>query len=135
MPWMRRVARSIPATTWALVTTRSRATTQPLPSCPRLQEVATPVILTIDPAAHNVRAIRCYEQVGFRPVGIMREYWLDPEGVWRDGLLLDHGFQLLNPSYPEARRVLDLEALDLQLSGGEVGYGQYSVEVRCRQRA
>ncbi|HUQ23368.1 MAG TPA: GNAT family protein, partial [Gaiellaceae bacterium] len=36
--------------------------------------------LTIDPAAHNERAIRCYEKVGFKPVGIMREYWLDPEG-------------------------------------------------------
>ena len=45
--------------------------------------------LTIDPAAHNERAIRCYEKVGFRPVGVMREYWLDPDGVWRDGLLLD----------------------------------------------
>lgn len=44
---------------------------------------------TIDPAAHNERAIRCYEKVGFRRVGIMREYWLDTEGVWRDGLLLD----------------------------------------------
>lgn len=31
-----------------------------------------------------------------------------------DGLLLDRGFQLLNPAYPEARRLLDLEALDLQ---------------------
>jgi aminoglycoside 6'-N-acetyltransferase len=45
--------------------------------------------LTIDPAAHNERAIRCYEKVGFRRVGVMREYWLDPEGVWRDGVLLD----------------------------------------------
>jgi aminoglycoside 6'-N-acetyltransferase len=45
--------------------------------------------LTIDPAAHNERAIRCYEKVGFKRVGIMREYWLDPDGVWRDGLLLD----------------------------------------------
>ncbi len=45
--------------------------------------------LTIDPAAHNDRAIRCYENVGFRRVGIMREYWLDPDGVQRDGLLLD----------------------------------------------
>lgn len=45
--------------------------------------------LTIDPAAHNERAIRCYEKVGFKRVGIMREYWLDAEGVWRDGLLLD----------------------------------------------
>ena len=45
--------------------------------------------LTIDPAAHNERAIRCYEKVGFKRVGVMHEYWLDPEGVWRDGLLLD----------------------------------------------
>ncbi len=45
--------------------------------------------LVIDPAAHNERAIRCYEKVGFRRVGVMREYWLDADGVWRDGLLLD----------------------------------------------
>jgi len=45
--------------------------------------------LTIDPAADNAYAIRCYEKVGFRPVGVMREYWRDPDGVWRDGLLLD----------------------------------------------
>ena len=31
-----------------------------------------------------------------------------------DGLLLDRGFQLLNPSYPEARRRLDLGGLDLK---------------------
>ena len=45
--------------------------------------------LTIDPAAHNAAAIRAYEKVGFRPVGLMREYWLSPEGTWRDGLLMD----------------------------------------------
>jgi aminoglycoside 6'-N-acetyltransferase len=45
--------------------------------------------LVIDPAAQNERAIRCYEKAGFRRVGIMREYWLDPDGVWRDGLLMD----------------------------------------------
>ncbi len=31
-----------------------------------------------------------------------------------DGFLLDRGFQVLNPSYPELRRVADLAALDLQ---------------------
>lgn len=31
-----------------------------------------------------------------------------------DGFRLDRGFQLLNPSYSEAQRVLDLKALDLQ---------------------
>ena len=45
--------------------------------------------LTIDPAAHNPRAVRCYEKAGFKRVGVMREYWRDPDGVWRDGVLLD----------------------------------------------
>jgi aminoglycoside 6'-N-acetyltransferase len=45
--------------------------------------------LTIDPVAHNARAIRSYEKVGFRPVGVMREYQREPDGTWRDGLLLD----------------------------------------------
>jgi aminoglycoside 6'-N-acetyltransferase len=45
--------------------------------------------VTIDPAAANERAIRCYERVGFRRVGIMRRYWRDPAGNWQDGLLLD----------------------------------------------
>lgn len=31
-----------------------------------------------------------------------------------DGLRLDHGFQLYNPAYPEAARVLDHQALDLK---------------------
>jgi aminoglycoside 6'-N-acetyltransferase len=45
--------------------------------------------LTIDPAADNTAAIRAYERVGFRRVGIMREYERGPDGVWRDGLLMD----------------------------------------------
>ena len=45
--------------------------------------------LTIDPAADNARAIRTYEKVGFRTVGVMREYWRSPDGTWRDGLLMD----------------------------------------------
>src|SRR5665647_3786071 len=51
VPRIRTRSDDTPATTWALVTTRSGATTQPLPSCPRLHDSATPVILTIDPAA------------------------------------------------------------------------------------
>ena len=31
-----------------------------------------------------------------------------------DGHLIDRGFQLLNPSYPQAARALDLDALDLR---------------------
>jgi aminoglycoside 6'-N-acetyltransferase len=45
--------------------------------------------ITIDPAAGNAVAIRCYERVGFRPVGVMRQYERGAEGTWHDGLLLD----------------------------------------------
>jgi aminoglycoside 6'-N-acetyltransferase len=45
--------------------------------------------LTIDPAAENATAIRAFERAGFRRVGVMREYWRSPDGVWRDGLLLE----------------------------------------------
>jgi aminoglycoside 6'-N-acetyltransferase len=45
--------------------------------------------LTIDPASENERAVRAYAKVGFRPVGVMRQYWRDTEGRWRDGLLMD----------------------------------------------
>jgi aminoglycoside 6'-N-acetyltransferase len=45
--------------------------------------------LTIDPAAHNTNAIRAYERVGFRPVGVMRKYERGPDGEWHDGLLMD----------------------------------------------
>jgi aminoglycoside 6'-N-acetyltransferase len=45
--------------------------------------------LTIDPAADNVAAIRAYEKVGFRPVGVMRQYERLPGGDWHDGLLMD----------------------------------------------
>ena len=44
---------------------------------------------TIDPAAANAVAIRCYERVGFRPVGVMREYERGDDGTWHDGLLMD----------------------------------------------
>ncbi|HEX8940757.1 MAG TPA: GNAT family protein [Candidatus Limnocylindrales bacterium] len=45
--------------------------------------------LTIDPAAANERAIRAYEAVGFRRVGVMRRYERGADGTWHDGLLLD----------------------------------------------
>lgn len=45
--------------------------------------------LTIDPAVANERAIRCYEKVGFRPVGVMRRYERGPDGTWHDSLLMD----------------------------------------------
>jgi aminoglycoside 6'-N-acetyltransferase len=45
--------------------------------------------LTIDPAVANERAIRAYKKIGFRPVGIMRDYERGADGAWHDGLLLD----------------------------------------------
>ncbi len=45
--------------------------------------------LTIDPAADNAAAIRAYEKVGFRPVGVMRRYERGSDGTWHDNLLMD----------------------------------------------
>jgi aminoglycoside 6'-N-acetyltransferase len=45
--------------------------------------------LVIDPAASNARAIRAYEAVGFKPVGVMRLYERGPERTFHDGLLMD----------------------------------------------
>lgn len=45
--------------------------------------------ITIDPAADNHAAIRCYGKVGFRPVGVMRRYERAPDGTWHDALLMD----------------------------------------------
>jgi len=46
--------------------------------------------ITIDPAASNAAAIRAYERAGFRPVGVMRRYERDADGVgWHDGLLME----------------------------------------------
>lgn len=45
--------------------------------------------LIIDPAADNTAAIRCYTKVGFRPVGIMRQYERGADGTWHDGMLMD----------------------------------------------
>ncbi len=45
--------------------------------------------LAIDPAVDNVKAIRTYERVGFRQVGVMRAYERGADGSWHDGLLMD----------------------------------------------
>jgi aminoglycoside 6'-N-acetyltransferase len=46
--------------------------------------------ITIDPAAGNAAAIRAYEKVGFRPVGVMRDYERDTGGTgWHDGLFME----------------------------------------------
>ncbi|MGI8422236.1 MAG: GNAT family N-acetyltransferase [Gaiellaceae bacterium] len=46
--------------------------------------------VTIDPAAENAVAIRAYEKVGFRPVGVLREAERDVDGEgWHDVLLME----------------------------------------------
>lgn len=45
--------------------------------------------LTIDPAADNARAIHTYEKVGFKPVGVLRQYERGVDGTFHDGLLMD----------------------------------------------
>jgi aminoglycoside 6'-N-acetyltransferase len=46
--------------------------------------------ITIDPAAANAAAIRSYEKVGFRPVGVMRKSERDADGDgWHDSLLME----------------------------------------------
>jgi aminoglycoside 6'-N-acetyltransferase len=44
---------------------------------------------SIDPAASNERAIHTYAELGFKPVGVLREYERGPDGTWHDGLLMD----------------------------------------------
>ena len=56
--------------------------------------------LTIDPAAANAAAIASYLKLGFKPVGVMRQYERGIDGTWHDGLLMD----LLRPELePEGR--------------------------------
>jgi aminoglycoside 6'-N-acetyltransferase len=45
--------------------------------------------ITIDPAAHNARAIHVYQKVGFQRVGVLRRYERSGDGTYHDGLLLD----------------------------------------------
>jgi len=57
--------------------------------------------ITIDPAAHNARAIRAYERVGFRRIGILRQYEGSRDGTWHDGLLMDMlAGELVEPERP-----------------------------------
>jgi protoporphyrinogen oxidase len=48
-----------------------------------------------------------------------KEAWVGGRicSVQKDGFILDRGFQVLQTSYPEVQRSLDLKALDLQYLG------------------
>lgn len=55
--------------------------------------------VTIDPAADNAAARRCYEKAGFGPVGLMRLAERDPvSGRWRDAVLME---LVVDPPDPE----------------------------------
>ena len=61
--------------------------------------------IVIDPAVHNQRAIRVYERLGFRAVGLLRQYERGADGSFHDGLLME----LLASDYrpvPAARSAL-----------------------------
>ena len=45
--------------------------------------------ISIDPAAANEQAIRCYRKAGFRRVGVLRQYERGADGGFHDGLLMD----------------------------------------------
>lgn len=46
--------------------------------------------IAIDPLADNAAAIRCYEKVGFAPVGVRHRFWRNKgSDEWRDELLME----------------------------------------------
>jgi aminoglycoside 6'-N-acetyltransferase len=45
--------------------------------------------IVIGAALDNRAAIRAYEKAGFRPVGTTERSWRDPDGRWRDELLME----------------------------------------------
>jgi aminoglycoside 6'-N-acetyltransferase len=46
--------------------------------------------ITIDPAADNAAAIRCYEKVGFRRAGVMRKAERNADGTgWHDSVVME----------------------------------------------
>ncbi len=45
--------------------------------------------LVLYPDAENEQAIKTFNRVGFRPVGVMRQFERHEDGEWRDCLLMD----------------------------------------------
>ena len=45
--------------------------------------------VTLDPNVRNLGAIRSYERLGFKRVGVLRDYQVRPDGSLDDSLLLD----------------------------------------------
>lgn len=53
--------------------------------------------VTLDPNVHNEGAIRSYERLGFRRIGVLRDYQVRPGGHLEDALFLD----LTRSDFPE----------------------------------
>ena len=53
--------------------------------------------VTLDPNAHNEGAIRSYERLGFKRVGVLRDYQVRPGGHLEDALFMD----LTRSDFPE----------------------------------
>lgn len=45
--------------------------------------------ITLDPNEHNTGAIRSYERLGFRRIGVLRDYQLRPNGALEGALFMD----------------------------------------------
>ncbi len=58
-----------------------------LPDTSSTSAATTPI--DIDPHVENARAIRAYEKIGFKPVGVRRRYVRGDDGMWHDSLLMD----------------------------------------------
>lgn len=53
--------------------------------------------VTLDPNIHNEGAIRSYERLGFRRIGVLRDYQVRPGGHLEDALFMD----LTRSDFPE----------------------------------
>ena len=75
----------------------SAGTRRPAPAASRTshlastgpEEIGRPCDHARDAALDNAAAIRTYEKVGFKPVGVLRSAWRDPGGTLRDVMLMD----------------------------------------------
>lgn len=53
--------------------------------------------ITLDPNVHNSGAIRSYERLGFKTIGVLRDYQVRPGGTLEDALFMD----LTRTDFPE----------------------------------
>ena len=85
-----------------------------------------------------VAALHC-EKAGYKPIIIEASERVGGriKTDQKDGFLLDQGFQVLLSAYQEAKRYLDLEALDLRSfsTGAHIFDGnKRSIMIGCRER-